>query len=273
MPINPERIERLQALGLNEQQARAYLALLDVETSNVQELAKASRVPRAKLYEVLETLNRKGLVEIIPDTPQRFRANSVTTYYDARMEELRAQESELRRTLSDLSLMLSQGSRQASMENGRDYVTMSTGRTHFGAHLRRLVEHAQESLLIIADRCFLARIQRNEDFANRLAVAAQRVQVRIVVPANTQFEAEGHRVRVDELEPYVRQASLNLGDACLMVADQREFVLVHFQPNDLHPSRGDDRVVAGQDTAWATMWHRIGYQIWESSRASVRAQP
>ncbi|HLE47187.1 MAG TPA: helix-turn-helix domain-containing protein, partial [Candidatus Thermoplasmatota archaeon] len=85
IPINPERIAKLATLGLNEQQARAYLSLLDVETATVNDIAKESRVPRAKLYEVLETLSRKGLLDIIPETPQRFRANPLTALYDTRL--------------------------------------------------------------------------------------------------------------------------------------------------------------------------------------------
>lgn len=46
----------LQALGFTEYEARAYLALLGVSDRNGYEVAKASGIPRANIYPVLERL-------------------------------------------------------------------------------------------------------------------------------------------------------------------------------------------------------------------------
>ena len=52
----------LQQLGFSEYEARAYLALLQRNPLNGYELAKASGLPRANVYAVLQKLEERGAV-------------------------------------------------------------------------------------------------------------------------------------------------------------------------------------------------------------------
>ena len=52
----------LQEFGLSDKETRVYLALLEFETSAIQEIAKYAGVNRSSTYVVLESLLRKGLV-------------------------------------------------------------------------------------------------------------------------------------------------------------------------------------------------------------------
>lgn len=264
-PINPDRIARLQRLGLNEQQARAYLALLDAPAATVHDLSKTSRVPRAKLYEVLESLNRKGLVDVLPETPQRFRANPVSALYDTRVEELRAEEAELKRTVSELAVQFTAQSPERGASSDSDFVHIAHGRTHFAVLARQLIDKAQSSLMIVGDRLVLARLALHEDLARRLAVAATKISVRILVPQNAAEQADGRRVRLDELAPRIRRGSLPPGDALAFVRDREEYVVVRFFPNDLHASRGSDRVEVGRDPEIATLWDRLAGAAWDAA--------
>lgn len=55
-------IQSLQALGLNEKEARAYLALLDLKKAGVLAIAKRAGIKRPTAYHVLESLKAKRLV-------------------------------------------------------------------------------------------------------------------------------------------------------------------------------------------------------------------
>src|SRR5205823_8187116 len=50
----------LQQLGFSEYEARAYLALVQRNPLNGYELAKASGIPRANIYAVLQKLEERG---------------------------------------------------------------------------------------------------------------------------------------------------------------------------------------------------------------------
>lgn len=52
----------LQEIGLNEKEATLYLALLQVDTTSVIDLAKKTDINRSTVYVVLEGLMKKGLV-------------------------------------------------------------------------------------------------------------------------------------------------------------------------------------------------------------------
>jgi len=59
-------------LGLTEWESRAYLALLEQSPASGYNVAKRSGVPRAKVYEVLASLERKGAVHVAHGEPQLY---------------------------------------------------------------------------------------------------------------------------------------------------------------------------------------------------------
>lgn len=65
--------DHLQILGLTEWESRAYLALLKASPATGYGIAKLSGVPRAKVYEVLASLERKRAVEVARGEPLQYR--------------------------------------------------------------------------------------------------------------------------------------------------------------------------------------------------------
>lgn len=56
--------EKLQKFGLNLYEARAYASLLKIGTANAYKVSKESGIPRARIYDVLETLTKRGLAMV-----------------------------------------------------------------------------------------------------------------------------------------------------------------------------------------------------------------
>lgn len=57
----------LQEIGLSEKESQIYLALLQVDSESIQEIAKNTGINRTTVYPVLESLAQKGLVGEIQD--------------------------------------------------------------------------------------------------------------------------------------------------------------------------------------------------------------
>lgn len=55
----------LEEIGLSEKEAKIYLALLQFDSANIQEITVASKINRTTVYPILETLSKKGLVSEI----------------------------------------------------------------------------------------------------------------------------------------------------------------------------------------------------------------
>jgi hypothetical protein len=68
--------QRLQAIGLNAYEARSYLVLVGHPQFKALELAARARVPRQKIYEVLDSLVEKGFAQMIQERTKLFSAVS-----------------------------------------------------------------------------------------------------------------------------------------------------------------------------------------------------
>jgi HTH-type transcriptional regulator, sugar sensing transcriptional regulator len=72
--INPQLVSNLEKLGLTENEAKAYVGLVSLREATASEIHELTNVPRAKIYEILKVLARKGYLEVRQGTPTYFRA-------------------------------------------------------------------------------------------------------------------------------------------------------------------------------------------------------
>ena len=57
-------LDKLQKFGLNLYEAKAYASLLKIGTSNAYKISKESGIPRARIYDVLESITKRGLAMV-----------------------------------------------------------------------------------------------------------------------------------------------------------------------------------------------------------------
>lgn len=72
--INPQLISNLEKLGLTENEAKAYIGLVSLREGTAREIHELTNVPRAKIYEILKVLAKKGFLEIRQGSPIHYRA-------------------------------------------------------------------------------------------------------------------------------------------------------------------------------------------------------
>lgn len=89
-------IKSLEFLGLTHNEAIVYLALIRTGTSKTGELLKESKLNTGKIYEILESLKRKGLVsETEVNKVKHFTASppdKLLDYVDKKKKELEKEE-------------------------------------------------------------------------------------------------------------------------------------------------------------------------------------
>ncbi len=90
-----ERHATLMEAGLTGYQAKAYLTLIRLRGAKVLPLARASGIPRNKLYHVLAELEKLQLVEARSRDPLEYRAVSIRAYLESRVKRLSALLDEL----------------------------------------------------------------------------------------------------------------------------------------------------------------------------------
>jgi sugar-specific transcriptional regulator TrmB len=107
----------LQQLGLNAYEARTYLVLLGHSRFKALELAPRSRVPRQKIYEVLDSLVEKGFAHVVQDRTKLFSAVepnlAIPAYLSRKRQmlehELTDQSRAANNLMEDLSGLYSEG--------------------------------------------------------------------------------------------------------------------------------------------------------------------
>lgn len=191
----------------------------------------------------------------------------MTALHDTRLEELRNEEAQLKRTIGELMLQLMPRTHEKQSEAEHDFLHFARGRVPFVTSLKQFIQRTERSLTIWADPLFLARLRLYEDILLALAKLGRTAQLRILVPNNCVDVVNGRRIHADEVAPQVRIHGAPGADALIAVRDDVESLEVHFMPNDLHPSRGSDRVVTNRDPDIAAALGRMMAHAWETATA------
>ena len=72
--LNPLLISNLERLGLTENEAKAYVGVVSLREATAREIHELTNVPRAKIYEVLKVLAKRGYLDVRQGSPTYFRA-------------------------------------------------------------------------------------------------------------------------------------------------------------------------------------------------------
>ncbi|HWG90103.1 MAG TPA: helix-turn-helix domain-containing protein [Candidatus Thermoplasmatota archaeon] len=96
-----EMVGRMMEAGLTQYEAQAYLVLKDLGPSRVTQIARASGVPRNKLYGALSELERMGLAEAVVQEPLTYATRPISEFLRERIQTLE-------------SLMVEIGAREAA---------------------------------------------------------------------------------------------------------------------------------------------------------------
>lgn len=87
-----EIASNLQALGLDEEQARVYITLLRAGPSKASDITPQFGWSRSKVYRILEDLNKKGAISKTLESPTVFHPASPEELFSLRREELNLQK-------------------------------------------------------------------------------------------------------------------------------------------------------------------------------------
>ncbi len=64
--------EQIQSLGLNEKEAKIYLASLELGLTTIQNIAKKAQIKRSTVYEIMENLIKQNLITVVPKGKKRY---------------------------------------------------------------------------------------------------------------------------------------------------------------------------------------------------------
>ena len=143
---------RLQHIGLNAYEARAYMVLLGHPKFKALELAARADVPRQKIYEVLDSLAEKGFAQVVQEKTKLFSAIepglAVPTYLKRRGDQLEIELREQGRIANDLVDDLNKAYTEGKEGRGTlDYLRIVTEPGHIAVQYRKMIAIAAREYL------------------------------------------------------------------------------------------------------------------------------
>ena len=90
MSVSEEARKTLRDIGLTSYETRAYLALIESGVMTASQVSERSEVPYSKIYETLNSLQRKGWIETKTGRPTRYYPKAPSEAFQAsrlRLEE------------------------------------------------------------------------------------------------------------------------------------------------------------------------------------------
>ncbi len=160
--MSRELYEILRKLGFTQYEARVYISLLMRGTATASELSDLSNIPYTRVYDVLNQLEEKGLVAIIPGRPLKFEALdpeiALSNYMAKLREELVLKLKEIEENIAKVQEILS---RYKKGFFPREKTICLRGRSVILNYLRRFMNSRKKCIILYSENVLSAPEIRN----------------------------------------------------------------------------------------------------------------
>ena len=161
-------VKELTKLGMTEYEARAYASLVGLGEGSARQVHEASGVPRPRVYDILESLERKGFVEVWQGQPKSFRAVEPDRLMRILREDL---EESMRIASSELSNLSLEAKKRTFP------VWHIKGQGSIRDQVRTMMSSTKKEIIII-----LTRTSTMRSLSKELLTVADRAEVACMVP-------------------------------------------------------------------------------------------
>jgi sugar-specific transcriptional regulator TrmB len=243
MPLSEKLTKELMSFGLSGNEAKVYLALLQLKKANARAIAKLSNIPRQEIYRVLPRLEKLSMIEVIIDKPTKFLAMNpeevLSELIKHQQELLSSQMSELleKKTALESELKKVEGKSAGLTEPEPIRFALISGQRLINEKIQEMLQNARSEVLWITPSTEIRRaIIYDRD--RMLRKCAQRnVKIRIVTEINdknlkeveklSDFCEIRHSTEVTSLATLVDNKELIMGSAIYPAGSYAEEGLMH----------------------------------------------
>ena len=262
MTTQQDRLEKMMEYGLTEYEARTYLALLHLGVASARDVANLSRVPRTKIYSVLDDLHAKQLAEIIPERPKKYGVVPFDSY-------LRTFEREYKAKLAKIEedkkmLMAAFTSKDAAGPDKAGSFQVLKGRKNVLNRKYEMVGRAITEILEMGTEFSAVRMGYYMPLLRERARLG--ASLKLLVPVT-----EANKENVDEFAQFgsvVPNPAKSPGSV-IMVVDDAEVLICHYVPDDEHLFKGEDIAIWSDDKAIVRDMKATIQSHWAGATASL----
>lgn len=137
-----EVLDVLERLGLSEYESKAYVALLRKDGATASKIANESKVPRTRIYDVLNSLIEKEFIDPEKSRPMKFYARPVE---ETILRLKRQLDSEIDTAVDEVRKL------QKDVEQERMIMFMIRNEESLNNYIKRYIEEAEQTINISLD--------------------------------------------------------------------------------------------------------------------------
>ena len=261
-----DRLEKMMEYGLTEYEARTYLALLQLGVASARDVANLSRVPRTKIYSVLDDLHAKQLAEIIPERPKKYGVVPFDTYLRTFEREYKAKLAKIEEDKK--TLMAAFASREAPGAEKAGSFQVLKGRKNVLNRKYEMVGRAAAEVLEMGTEFSAVRMGYYMPLLKERARLG--ASLKLLAPVT-----ENNRENVDEFATLgeVRANPGKSPGSVILVVDDSEVLICHYVPDDEHLFKGEDIAIWSDDKAIVRDMKATILANWDAAGAEARTVP
>jgi sugar-specific transcriptional regulator TrmB len=257
LSVEELQLNALHRLGLSEYEARIYLVLVNKGGAiKAGVLSFLAQVPRAKTYGVINELERKGLVRIIPGKPEVYSAVSPG-------DVLRPLVSKLARELNDTATIVEGLTLKFETHVKGDGPRVAggfweiQGRAGVFSKVTQLIGDASRSVNYCTSATGLVRAYKGHcDMLEK--VSKRGVGVHILSPVNSQNAGVAREISaILEFKALDSALAQNF-----VTVDGRELVVIETSPEDFRTDQGADRGVWTTNRIMVELHDQLFDRLW-----------
>lgn len=214
MSISERAAASLEGLGLTGSEVKAYVALLRGGTMTASDVSREARIPYSKVYDALESLHGRGLVEEQKSRPIVYTARPP----DTALEELRSRQETERKEKEQVALEELMGIYVSRGEQEKPDIWIMRGTNEILSRVKNLLLNCRTELLIALPSQLAPFTERIEPLM--AALKEKGVKCLILTSPDLPKEASEQLARYAE----VRTRKTMYGGG--LISDSREVVLL-----------------------------------------------
>ncbi|MFP8953218.1 TrmB family transcriptional regulator [Natrialbaceae archaeon A-arb3/5] len=246
MSTTDEAVTAIESLGLTEYEARCFVALTRVSKGTAKEVSQIAEIPRSRVYDTVERLGRRGLVEIQQSEPREYKAVPIETATRRIREDYDSRINAAENALQQIEEPESEADEGMWAINESDQVT---------DRVLTFLDDAEETIhYLVATEDVL-----DQDVLTALEAAGDR-GVRVVVEVATEDVRDRVREATPDAEVVVAADLASVQSVYaewpgqLLIADEQSIVAGGIKETDLPD--------VSQETSVWTYGHDHGFAVW-----------
>jgi HTH-type transcriptional regulator, sugar sensing transcriptional regulator len=224
--------------ALNIYESKVWVALISKSIASVGEIAEMSGVPRSRVYDVLESLEKKGFAVAKLGKPVKFIAVKPSVVIERMKNNLMKEANERVNGLANIRNSLDYKELESLFTTGikpiqvEDLTSSIKGRSNIYAHMKDIISNAQKEVVLIST---LDALKRKSSFLKPLFEKLKEKGVTITVATNETDDMKGLMNLSRQLGVQVKRTKTN---ARLLMVDNNKMLIT------ITPDNSDESDVA-----------------------------